>query len=358
MTAATPPVLVARRPYRLQPERLRELSLIAVIVVSIFVFNFLIEDYLSERFLNRISTGVTITAILAAAQLVVILSRNIDLSLGSIVGITAYMTGEFVSANPGILPVLAIGLAVVLGAALGTVNGVLVAYGRVPSIIVTLGTLALYRSWLIEYGGARTITTDTLPDWIVSLPQVSLVSLGELDLRLVFATVLVLVVVLQLALSRLRWGRQLYATGSNPEAAKQAGLPVQRRVLGAFILSGALAGLAGFIFLSRFGTVNATAGSGLELQAVAAAVVGGASTMGGSGTVLGVFLGAILIDLLTQSIPRVPGVSEFWRDGILGALILIGVTADFRLRERLKRQWGSTRRPPAAPVPGLAGVDG
>jgi rhamnose transport system permease protein len=326
----------------LRPERIKELSLLGVIVLAVVVFGFLVDDYYSGRFFNRVTTSVVITAVLAVAQTLVILTRNIDLSVGSIVGVSAYLTGEFAAAHHDASPALAIALAVGLGALLGAVNGLIVAYGRVPAIIVTLGTLAIYRSWLVSHAEAKTITADSLPSWVVDLPTRTLVSVGGLDIRAVVAVVVAVVVVLQLALARLRWGRRLYAVGSNPDAAAQSGLPTRRLVLGAFVGCGALSGLAGFLFLARFGTITVVAGGGLELDSVAAAVVGGVSVLGGSGTLVGAVLGAVLID---QSLVRVPQVSEFWRDAILGGLILVAVVADVVIGRRFRRRWSAEARP-------------
>jgi rhamnose transport system permease protein len=341
---------------RLRPERLRELSLVAVIAVAVFVFSLLIDNYIGGSFFNRVTTSVAITAVLAAGQTLVILTRNIDLSVGSIVGVTAYLTGEYLGSHPDLAPVLAVAYAVAIGAGLGLLNGVLVAYARVPSIIVTLGTLAIYRTWLINHSDSRTITSDSIPDWVLELPNSTLLSIGDFDIRTVVAGAIVLIVVLQLLLGGLKWGRWVYAVGSNPDAARQAGLPVPRVILGAFVASGALAGLAGFLFLSRFGTITVNAGNGLELQAVAAAVVGGVNIFGGSGTLVGSLLGAVLINLLDQSLLRVPGLSEFWRDAVLGALILTAVAVDFVLGKRLGRLSTRARGRPAAGVPPGQGV--
>lgn len=329
----------------------------AIIVMAALGFSLLVDNLLSGTFFVRVTTGVAITAMLAAAQTVVIVTRNIDLSIGSIVGVTAYLTGEFIAANPTSPPVVAIGLAVGIGCVLGLVNGSLVAYGRVPAIITTLGTLAVFRMLLIEYANAQNITVDTLPQWLPDLSRTSLISVGDFDVRLMFAVAVVLILTLQWGLDRLRWGRWLYAVGSNPAAALQTGLPVQRITMGAFVLCGGLSGLAGFMFLVRFGTITIGAGAGLELASVAAAVVGGVSALGGSGTLVGALLGATLIDLLNQSLLRVPQVSEFWRDAILGALILIAVTADFLVRRRLHGLTASgARRRASAGVPGDPGV--
>jgi rhamnose transport system permease protein len=335
----------------LRPERLRELSLVAVIAVAVFVFSLLIDNYLGGSFFNRVTTSLAITAVLAAGQTLVILTRNIDLSVGSIVGVTAYVTGEYLHSHPNVTPLLAVAYAIGIGAGLGLINGALVAYARVPAIIVTLGTLAIYRTWLINHSDSRTITSDGLPDWVVDLPNSTVFSFGSWDIRTVVLGTVVLIVVLQLMLGGLKWGRWVYAVGSNPDAARQAALPVERVVLGAFVASGALAGLAGFLFLSRFGTITVNAGNGLELQSIAAAVVGGVNIFGGAGTVVGALLGALLVNLLDLSLLRVPGLSEFWRDAVLGALILTAVTVDFLLGQRLGRLASRARGRPTAGVP-------
>lgn len=324
--------------FGLRPERLRELSLVIIIATTVVLFGFIVENLWSGRFFVRVTTGVAIIAVLAAGQTVVVITRNIDLSLGSMVGVTAYLTGEYLANNPGAGPVGAIALAIAIGCGMGLLNGALVAYGRIPAIIVTLGMLAVYRTWLIEHAEAQNITVDTLPDWLIDLSRTTVASVGEFNIRFSFALAVVVVVLLQFCLGKLRWGRWLYAAGSNPDAARQAGLPVQRITLGAFAVSGALAGLAGFLFLLRFGTITVHAGAGLELASVAAVVVGGVSILGGSGTVVGAFLGATLIDLLNQSLLRVPQVSEFWRDALLGALILAAVASDFLVGKRLGRR--------------------
>lgn len=328
-----------------RPDRLKELTLIGIILASVVVFAFLIEGYLSGRFFNRVTTSVVIVGLLAAAQAVVIFSRNIDLSVGSTVGVAAYLTADFLSSNLWAGPVVAMVVAMTVGAVLGAFNGLLVAYGRVPAIIVTLGTLALFRTLLSLYSGGANVVAGSLPGWVLQLNNVTLLSIGGYDLRLVFVIALAVVLVLQWSFRRLRFGRRLYAIGSNPDAARQAGLAAPRLVFFSFVGAGSLAGLAGFMFMARAGTISSTAGSALELEAVAAAVVGGVSIFGGSGTVLGAFLGALLIDTLELSLVRVPQVSEFWRDAALGILILGAVILDASLQKRFTRRLAVSTRP-------------
>ena len=324
------------------PEAIKLLSLLVVLGVTIVVLVFVVDDYLSPRFVSRLLLAISITALVAAGEALVIITRNIDLSVGSMVGVSAYLTAELLADHRGLPSWLAIVVSIGIGATLGLFNGVLVAFARVPSIIVTLGTLSIYRSVLTSHAGGRTINTAELPQWLVDLPRSTVFSIGGYEVRTMFALAVLIVVLLHLVLLYTRGGRHLYAIGSSPEAALQVGLNQRRLQLVAFVTCGALAGFAGFLYVGRFGTINVTAGSGLELAAIAAAVVGGVSTLGGSGTIIGAFLGAVLIGTLDQSLARVPEISEFWRDAILGTLILLAVILDVTVtrhfRERGRRQ--------------------
>ncbi len=327
-----------------RPEQVREITLVLILLAVVAFFATQIPDYLSGRTFTRISTSVAVIAVMAVGQTLVVLTRNIDLSVGSIVGLVAYVVGTLLASDQQMAPVAALAISIGLGAALGVVNGTIVAYGRVPAIIATLGTLAIYRVALVELSGARTVTTDSLPDWLVELPRASLVTLGELDIRPLFVVAVAVAVAFQLILRYAPYGRRLFAIGSNPEGARVAGLPAQRDVFAAFVLSGALAGLAGFMYLARFGNITVVAGQGLELQVVAAVVVGGVNIFGGIGSMVGAFLGATLIDLLQNSLIRWLQVSEFVRDAILGLLILLAVASDAVILGRLRALWARAVR--------------
>ncbi len=327
---------------KVRPEQIRELSLLLLIFVAVIFFGSQIDNYYTPRTFNRISTSVAILVVMAVGQTLVVLTRSIDLSVGSIVGFTAYFVGSQLAAHNGMSPLVAVLLAVAVGAAMGVVNGFIVAYGRVPAIITTLGTLAIYRTLLVDYSNAQTVITASLPQWVLDLPRANLLSIGDLDVRLMVGLALLVVVVFQLVLRYLPFGRLLYAIGSNPEAAEFAGLPVKRTVFVAYLLCGALCGLAGFMFLTRFGNITVVAGQGMELQVVAAVVVGGVNIFGGSGTMLGALLGTVLIATLEQSLLRWAQISEFWRDALLGLLILLAVATDAVILERLRTLWERT----------------
>lgn len=324
---------------RIRPEQIRELSLVIIIILVIVFFGTQIENYLNPRLFNRISTSIAILLVVGVGQTLVVLTRNIDLSVGSMVGFTAYFVGQQLADNNDMLPLTAVLMAIGLGALMGGFNGILVAYGRVPAIIVTLGTLAIYRTLLVEYSDAQTVITSSLPQWLIDLPRQNLTSFGDLDIRWMVIVALLVVAIFQFIVHYLPWGRRLYAIGSNPEAARLAGLPAQRTVLSAFVICGALCGLAGFMFLARFGNITVIAGQGLELQVIAAVVVGGVNIFGGAGTMIGALLGAVLIATLEQSLLRWDIISEFWRDAVLGLLILLAVAVDAVILERLRNLW-------------------
>src|SRR5262249_47046586 len=149
-----------------RPEQVRELSLLLLIVVAIAIFSSMIPNYFTPRTFDRIASSVAIIAVAAVGQTLVVLTRNIDLSVGSLIGCTAYFPGRVGGLDKDLPPVVIVLIAAAMGVAGGVINGLLVTLGRVPSIIVTLGTLAIYRGILVDLSGAKTVTTDSLPKWI------------------------------------------------------------------------------------------------------------------------------------------------------------------------------------------------
>jgi rhamnose transport system permease protein len=322
------------------PQTLRIIALAAVLAATVLLFASQIDNYFSPRMWNRISTSAAVILPIAIGQAIVVMTRNIDLSVGSLVGIVAYVCGDFLSGHQDLHPVLFVLLCLAVGAICGAINGMLVAYGGVPSIIVTLGTLALYRTFLVEYSDARTITTASLPNWLVDFPSHTTFAIGGFEMRTMVVLSLAAALLAWLALSRLRAARQFYAVGSNPDAAVFAGINSARVVFSAFVISGMLAGLAGFIFLAKFGNITVVAGIGFELKSVAAVVVGGVNIFGGSGSILGVILGTVLVDTIDNSLIRWAVVSEFWREALLGLLIMLAVIADTVMTRSLGRLRG------------------
>ncbi|HKG24014.1 MAG TPA: ABC transporter permease [Thermomicrobiales bacterium] len=329
---------------RIRPEQFREVILLIVTIGVLIFFWTQIPNYFNPRSMNRLTTGIPIPLVVAVGQVLVVLTRNIDLSVSSVVGLSAYVVGTLLEDHHGMPWALAVALCILLGLVLGAINGTIVAYGGVPAVITTLGTLALYRVVLVEISDAKTVTAAKLPTWLTGVPSKNVFSVREYDLRLLVAVALVVAVCGQLVLRYLPFGRRLFAIGSNPDAARVAGLPAKRDVFLAFTLCGGLAGLAGFLWIVRFGNITVAAAQGLELQVVAAVVVGGVNIFGGSGSMIGALMGVLLIEILQQSLLRWQGVNEFVKDAILGLLILIAVTADAIILGRLREMWVRTRR--------------
>jgi rhamnose transport system permease protein len=271
--------------------RSREIAVLAVLVGLILLATAKSQSFLvgSDGWRDLLLTPA-ILLLLAAGQTVVIITRNVDLSVGSTLGLTAYLTGRLFVDQPGIpIPVVFL-IAVAFGGLLGLVNGVLVAFGKVPALVITLGTLYIYRGIFLEWAGSDRINASDMPDGFLSLGTKQILTIPVL-------TVIAVLVIVAVGyyLQTARGGRELYAIGSDPEAAKLYGLKVTQRVLWAFVLCGALAGLAGVFYAARYGQVSSTAGRNIELEAVAAAVIGGVAIFGGSGTVWGASIGAFLL---------------------------------------------------------------
>ena len=320
--------------------RVRELGIIGALALLIAITAILEPRFIHADSLRNLALNASIFAILAVGQTLVIITRNVDLSVGSVLGLSAFFAGDLLSKHPGLaLPVVFL-LGIALGAACGLFNGVLVTWGQVPALVVTLGTLYAFRGLAFLWTNGRQVNAETLPDPFLNLGSDSVAGVPILVL-----IALGIIVVVGQWLRDYRPGRELYAIGSNPEGAKLAGVRSERRVLAAFVLSGALAGLGGVLFTARFGTVDATAGVGYELTVIAAAVVGGVAIFGGTGSVYGAALGALLLTTITSSL-IVLKVPAFWQQASIGALLLLAIALDrlvaVRVEATLRRR--SVRR--------------
>jgi len=274
----------------------------------------------------------SILLILAVGQTAVVITRNVDLSVGSVVGLTAYLTGRIFIAHPGMPVFLVFLIGLAFGGVLGLINGTLVAWGKVPALVITLGTMYIYRGVFLSWAGSNRVNASDMPDSFLNLGTKQILSVPLLTI-----VAIIVLAVVGYYLYTARGGRELYAIGSDPEAAQLYGLKVTRRILAAFILSGALAGLAGVATAARYGTVSSNAGLNLELQAVGAAVIGGVAIFGGSGTVWGAAIGAFLLVTINRALP-VLGVQDFWQQFVVGVLIIGSIVLDRVLSVRRDRK--------------------
>jgi rhamnose transport system permease protein len=320
--------------------RIRELGIVVALALLIAVTGILEPRFLETASLRNLALNASIFAILAVGQTLVIITRNVDLSVGSVVGLTAFLTGDLLSKHPGMALPLVFLLAILMGAACGLLNGFLTTWGQVPALVVTLGTLYAFRGLAFLWTNGRQVNAEALPNDFLNIGTGTILGVPYL-----VVIALVVVVVVGQWLRDFRAGRELYAIGSNPEGARLAGVRSDRRVLTAFVLAGALAGLGGALFTARFATVDATAGTGYELTVIAAAVVGGVAIFGGTGSVYGAALGALLLGTITSSL-IVLRVEAFWQQAAIGALLLIAIAFDrflgLRVEAALRRR--SARR--------------
>jgi ribose transport system permease protein len=276
------------------------------------------NEFLTADNMANLARQVAVFGIIAVGQLLVILTAGIDLSVGSVLGLTGCIAAELLVHGMGIVP--AILLALAAGAAIGVFNGTLVAYGKLPPFIVTLGMLGIARGAVLVLTDATTV--QPLPESFGNIANGNF--LGLPNLLWVFVAV---VVVTSFVLRRTVFGRYVYAVGSNPESARLAGVPVTRVLVAVYAIGGLLAAVGGVLFTSRLNAGIPTAGTGYELNAIAACVIGGASLFGAKGGAFGAAAGALIVGVLNNG-GNLLAINSFYLQIIIGALILIAVAFD------------------------------
>ena len=302
--------------------RFREAGISLFILILVVAVTLRAPSFLTLNNFNDILLNISILAIVALAQTMVIITHGIDLSVSSMIGLVAMMVAFVVKQNPEMSIVVVILLGIALGAVLGMFNGLIITYGKVPPIIATLGTLSIYRGLVFFYSQGTWINSFELPKSFKLLSKGTPLGLPNI---VIFAIVVALIV--YYFLNHTRTGRDIFAVGSNPDAAQFAGIRKQRIIFIVYLLSGLLSGLAAVLWASRFESAQTNTALGFELQTVAASVVGGVSISGGVGTVPGVLLGALLLGIIQNSLTLIR-ISPFWQLAAQGLLILIAVMSD------------------------------
>jgi rhamnose transport system permease protein len=310
--------------------RQRELSLVAIMVVLGALVALTAPQFLTSSNLSQVAVLASIIAVAAVGESLVILTRNVDLSVEAMIGLVAYSVA-LVLERQALEPPAAIALGLGLGLVLGMVNGLIVTLLRVPAIVATLGTLSIFRGIDYLVAGSHQVPLAGLPPGFTDAAHASILGVPSF-----VVIALVIVVIGSVILRSTRFGRQLYAVGSNPEAAAILGIPARLVVFIAFSLCGLLAGLAGVMWVIEFGTINGTSATGVVLAVVAAAVVGGVNIFGGSGTLVGAALGALFLGFIANALILV-GLSQFWLQAIYGLVILLAISADAIILRRIQR---------------------
>jgi len=316
--------------------RARELGIAIVIVLVVAITAVRNSNFLDAQSVQQLLSGAALIALLSVGETMVIITRNVDLSVGSTVGLSAYVVGDlFKYQHISVVAGFAVGI--VLGAVVGAVNGLVTTVLRVPSLVVTLAMLYVIRGVDGMIVNGHTIDPTAIPHAFTEVGYRTLFGVPWLAI-----IVIVVVAVAGYAMRSFRASRDLYAIGSNPEAAALAGIPAGRRVFTAFVISGTLAGLAGALFLALHAQVDNSGGIGYELAVVAAVVVGGVAIFGGSGTVVGAALGALLLNTINQALVA-SKVSSFWNMAVAGGLLLAAIAFDRWLSLRVARGLKSAR---------------
>jgi rhamnose transport system permease protein len=310
----------------------RELGLMAITLLLMGAITLRSPFFLNVANFEDILVAISLTVIVACGQMLAIIIRGIDLSVSSIVGLVAMMVGLSIRDKfdfpMGWTLVMGIGLGLLLGA----INGLLITLGKLPPLIATLASMSIFRGMVIVFSGGEWVNTYRIAPSFLQLTRVLVLGIPML---IWYAILVALGITLMMKYTRL--GRQIYALGSNPNAADVAGIPKNKVTFIVYLISGALAGFAGILWASRYGSVTNETGVGFELQTVAACVVGGVSVLGGSGKVLNVVLGAWLLGIIGNAL-TISNINPFWRLSIHGVLIISAVVFDTLIYRRLGKQ--------------------
>ena len=317
--------------------RFRELGIVLAILIVFLVATVKNSAFAHSHSIQQLLTGAALIALIGVGETLVIVTRNVDLSVGSTVGLSAYLVGTTFKHHPHLPVILGFVIGVVIGAVVGAINGLIVTVTRVPSLVVTLAALYIIRGIDGVIVNGVTIDPGSIPTSFQDVGYKTI--LGVPWLAIIVAVV---VAAVGYAMRSYRPARDLYAIGSNPEAAALAGIPIERRVFTAFLVSGSLAGFAGALFLALHAQIDVTGGTGYVFFFVSALLVLFFFIFGGSGTVLGAALGALLLNTINQALVA-SKISAFWNDAIAGALLLAAIAFDRWLSLRVARSLQSAQ---------------
>lgn len=299
----------------------RELTILFAIALLFLLLSLSSSDF-QLQMLTMIFNSAQIVTLLAIGTTFVILTRNIDVSIGSTMGLCAVITGSLLNANYNLYS--AFFITILCGACAGLLNGILVTLLRIPAIVATLGTLGLYKGIMLLITGGKWI--EGLPQEIKTLSKPVLFNISPIGLALI-----ILIIFTYLFLTKLRSGRNFYAVGDNLQGALQLGVKINRVRIIAFIINGMMAAIAGIVFISQIGFVPNSTGNGLEMKAIAACVLGGISLLGGAGNIIGAVLGAYFL-IQIDSILVLLKVPAYWNNFVAGIVLLAVLVFDGRIR--------------------------
>jgi rhamnose transport system permease protein len=302
----------------------RELALGLIVSLMVIGIGLYAPAFVTPDNIAYVLDDTSILFMMALAQMMVILTRGIDLSVASNLALSGMISASLAQNYPELPVITYIALAIACGTLLGLFNGVLISSLGIPPIAVTLGTLAVYRGLIVVYGGGNQVNASEMGDVFQNFPKTPV-----LGVTATFWIMVVVAVAIWVFLGKTRTGRGLYAVGGNPVAARYCGVDIKRQQLLVYVLSGAIAGLCGYLWVARYGVAYSEIAAGFELTVIAACVIGGVSIAGGVGSVVGTLLGAMFFGVIVNALP-VMQVTPFWQMAISGAVILAAVIVNAR----------------------------
>ena len=302
----------------------REMILTGAIVVLIGLIATRFPAFISPANLASVFNDTSPLIILAIGQMIVILTKCIDLSVAANLALTGMVCAMINVAAPGVPVVVIVAVAIGLGAVLGAFNGVLVWKLQIPPIVVTLGTMTIFRGIIFLISDGKWVNSHEMSPAFKAFPRAELLGLPMLSWLAILLVILFFVL-----MTRTTLGRSFYAVGGNPHAAVYTGIDVGKSQFWAFVLSGALAGLTGYLWVSRYAVAYVDIALGFELDVVAACVIGGIAISGGIGSIGGAVLGALFLGVIKNALPVI-NISPFWQMAISGSAIIIAIAVNTR----------------------------
>ncbi|ESX13081.1 ATP-binding cassette domain-containing protein [Mesorhizobium sp. M0179] len=309
----------------------REFGLLAAMLAVAIPVTIINPRMVSAANLTAVSMDAALLIVAALAQMLVLITRNIDLSIAAVIGLSAYMAASMVQAYPGLDIGIGLITACAVGGFAGLLNGLVVTRGKIPAIVVTLASMSIFRGFNSIWAAGDQVSADE-----VTQAWLDMTGLKIAGVPLIVVIAIVILCAGYVLLYRTATGRELFATGSNPDGARLIGIPVDRRILLAFGMAGLLGGLCGALWASRYATIDARVALGFELTVIASAVVGGVAIRGGSGTLLGIILGALTLLVIKNGLTLVR-VDPLWLQGVYGLVILVAIGIDTFIARRAEQ---------------------
>jgi len=310
--------------------------------VAIILFGLLVQsrnsNFLTLENIDDMLTNTAILAILSVGMMMVMITRGIDLSIGSSLALAGMITTKLMIVYPNISPFAALLMGMAIGIVCGLIIGVLVAWGKVPPIIASMGMMNAYRGLAYIISGGEWVSAHEM-----TVPFKKMATGKILGINNLVAIAILIYIAAFVFLKYTKTGRRIYAVGSNPEAASISGIKIEKILLLTYVIMGALAGIAGILWVCKYASAQGNTASGYEMSVIASCVLGGVSVSGGSGKISGLIFGVLFFGILSNSLPLLK-VSSFWQQTIQALIMLVAIilnvltkrTMDARNQKRRK----------------------